>query len=162
MEEIKLNMENLSKEEREQLLKLVEKANKKESKVWVPEPRYIYYLISSEGEITQSIWCGSHPIDKNRYLIGNCFKTQEEAEFALERQKVIVELERFAKEHNDTNKHSCRLLRYDNECSFSSAIGVYNYGAAVIPTFTSDRSAMEAVETIGKDRIKKYYFGVKE
>ena len=30
MEEIKLNMENLSPEEREQLMKLIEKANKKE------------------------------------------------------------------------------------------------------------------------------------
>ena len=34
MEEIKLNMENLSEEEREQLMKLIEKANAQKTKVW--------------------------------------------------------------------------------------------------------------------------------
>ena len=43
MDEIKLNMENLTKEEREQLLKLVEKANRKESKVWKPKYNDKYY-----------------------------------------------------------------------------------------------------------------------
>lgn len=37
MDKITLNMENLSGDEREQLIKLVEKANKKENnKVWKP------------------------------------------------------------------------------------------------------------------------------
>ena len=163
MEEIKLNMENLTKEEREQLLKLVEKANKKEPRVWKPESREVYYYFSSEGYTEQASWYDCQG-DEDSYAIGNCFKTKKEVEFEVEKLRVITELKRFAKEHNDPAMRPCWLLRYDNVCSFSSVIGVgtYNYGAAIIPAFTSESIAMKAVDVIGKDRLKKYYFGVKD
>ena len=44
---ITLNMENLSKSEKEQLMKLVKKANKQENNnVWKPENNEIYWYIS--------------------------------------------------------------------------------------------------------------------
>lgn len=159
-------MENLTKEEREQLLKLVEKANKKESKVWKPQNGEVYYSIEDYG----CIFCsnaveaakGKSLVDKSRYAIGNCFKTKEEAEFALERQKVIVELERFAKENN---KELCPgrywFLMYSNlHSSITASQTCEWYPNGVL--FSSRDIAERAVEVVGEDRIKKYYFGVKD
>ena len=153
MDEIKLNMKNLTKEEREQLLELVEKANKKESKVWKPEESEAYYYIDNCGRIFQNIVCSE--MDDDRYCIGNCFKTKEEAEFSLERKKVIVELERFAKDHNE----DCGLyiLRYAYGKIMADCETGYGLGCV---RFSSPEVAKKAVEEIGADRLIKYYFGV--
>ena len=164
MEEIKLNMENLTKEEREQLLKLVEKANRNESKVWKPKYNDKYYFIDDRGEIIYSFWSGGPDVirmDKDRYDLGNCFKTQEEAEFALERHKVIVELERFTKEHNDPSEIPTWELGYNRkEKAIHSIEYIDNFVSHI--RFTSSNLVDEAIETIGEDKLIKYYFGIQE
>ena len=97
---ITVNMENLSQDERELLLGLNEKANNKESKVWKPGLEEGYYCINKLGRVQYYI-SDDDKADEILYEIGNCFKTKEEAEFALERQKVIIELKRFALENNE-------------------------------------------------------------
>lgn len=171
MEEIKLNMENLTKEEREQLLKLVEKAN---SKVWKPLVGEKYNYISASGDVVENQEHFGHKIDYDRYFIGNCFKTLEEAEFALERQKVIVELERSAKESGFDQSSaqsgvilSCNSLPgIPSESKPRWVISTVRYfpgerlGGSI--AFCSEFEAMQAIQRVGEDRIKKYYFGVKE
>ena len=161
---ITINMENLSKEERDTLLSLVEKANKPVNKVWKPEYDSDYYFIRNNGQICNTNFIKSD-IDKERFILGNCFKTEEEAEFALERQKVITELKRFAIEHNDgeidwnSKIQNIYCLYYrehrgDIEADyFCSRLwdGVF---------FTSKKTAEQAIEAIGEERIKKYYFEV--
>lgn len=162
MDEIKLNMENLTKEEREQLLKLIEKANKQDNKIWKPEDGDIYYFIDSYGDIYYCTW-GSYVTnsefgpDSSKYALGNCFKTKEEAEFALERRKVITELERFAKENN--NPKLVPYQGYHLVCACGEVKAAAFAGAI---TFTDICIAEKAIETIGKDRLKKYYFGIEE
>lgn len=97
---ITVNMENLSQEERTTLLSLIEKANKANSKVWKPEENETYYYLYSYGKIEEDTWDNADE-DRIRYAIGNCFKTRGEAEFATEKLKVITELKRFALEHNE-------------------------------------------------------------
>ena len=161
---ITINMENLSKEERDTILSLVEKANKPVNKVWKPEYDSDYYFIRNNGQICHTNFIKSD-IDKERFILGNCFKTEEEAEFALERQKVITELKRFAIEHNDgeidwnSKIQNIYCLYYrehrgDIEADyFCSRLwdGVF---------FTSKKTAEQAIEAIGEERIKKYYFEV--
>lgn len=166
MEEIKLNMENLTEGEREQLLKLVEKANKKESKVWKPNSYDEYYCNDDEGETRRSTWsspeCRSgRKVDENRYTIGNCFKTEEEAKFACERQKLIAELERFAKEHNE-GRSDIYLLSYDNYLGQFTFVTDFNNLGNALPRFTSPEIIQAAIEHVGADRLRKYYFGIKE
>lgn len=161
---ITINMENLSEEERDTLLSLVEKANKPVNKVWKPEYDSDYYFIRNNGQICHTNFIKSDT-DKERFILGNCFKTEEEAEFALERQKVITELKRFAIEHNDgeidwnSKIQNIYCLYYrehrgDIEADyFCSRLwdGVF---------FTSKKTAEQAIEAIGEERIKKYYFEV--
>lgn len=161
MEEIKLNMENLSPEEREQLMKLIEKANKKESKIWKPELNKAYYYIHDSGTLSDTV-AAAGDWTSSRYAIGNCFRTREEAEFALERQKVIVELERFAKEHNNTAEAPNYFIIYNTmRKEFKITWQVYNF-CKLVQSFTSVEIAQKAIEAIGEERLKKYYFEVKE
>ena len=44
----------------------------------------IYYWIDSEGKVTFDEWVNDD-VDKNHLAIGNCYKTEEEAESALDR-----------------------------------------------------------------------------
>lgn len=163
-------MENLSKEERTTLLSLIEKANKQKNKVWKPEEDEKYYYSYSDGSIEQDTYHDSNVdtyVHEDRYAIGNCFKTREEAEFALERQKVITELKRFALEHNEeeidwnnSNKRKSRLIY--NHCTGRIDVVTDAHllqGASIY--FTSREVAKQAIQTIGEERLKKYYFEVK-
>lgn len=163
---ITVNMENLSQEERSTLLSLIEKANKPKNKVWKPEKGEKYYYSYSDGFIKESTWDNVN-VDKNRYAIGNCFKIKEEAKFALERQKVITELKRFALEHNDKEidwnnieQRKC-FLSYQHDkniifIDFYYSVQIYNI------YFTSEEIAQAAIKEIGEERLRKYYFEVKE
>lgn len=165
---ITVNMENLSQEERSTLLSLIEKANKPKNKVWKPEKDETYYYSYSDGNIEEATWDNLN-IDKNRYAIGNCFKTKEDAEFALERQKVITELKRFALEHNDkeidwSNDDEQKYCLYFNH--ERNRIMINNFYVSQFLSeqiyFTSDTIARQAIKEIGEERLKKYYFEVKE
>ena len=101
-ENITINLEGLNKEEREQLLRLVEKA-KRPKKIWKPECGEWYWYIGSDGQISHCEWANDR-IDRGRYSMGNCFRTKEEAEFAREKQKIKTELQRFADKYNDPDQ----------------------------------------------------------
>ena len=140
----------------------------KESKAWEPKEREPYYYVDSNGEVLGD--CNSnHRVDKDRICLGNCFKTKEEADHMVEKLKVINELKNFALENNeeeiDWNNLSQRkyVIIYDPE---DQNVDVYCYWRTqYIPFnihFTSEKIAQKAIETIGVDRIKKYYFDVDE
>lgn len=169
---IAVNMENLSQGERTTLLSLIEKANKPKNKVWKPEENEKYYYSYSYGSIEFDIFHNSNAsgtyLHEERYAIGNCFKTKEEAEFALEKQKVIMELKRFLLEHNEEEidwsninqyKYYLYFNHYENRICIS-ACTYYTYTQCIY--FTSSEIAQAAIKEIGEERIKKYYFEVKE
>ena len=135
---------------------------------WKPELDDNYYIIFSDGSIDYTNYDCDWD-DKRIMAIGNCFQTEEQAEFMVEKLKVIHELEKFAYENNteeidwnDTNQEKLYLtMNYMDKC-----IDVfYTYSWIYSPSniyFTSKKIAKEAIETIGEERIKKYYFGVDE
>ena len=165
-ETVTINMENLSTEEREQFMKLVEKGNKKKSKVWEPADREKYYYVRSDGEVLHGYYEKCCSFDCSIYSIGNCFRTEDEAKFVAEKIKVTAELKRFAEENND------KELNWDKYSQPKYHL-IYNYESKNIIIdytckhkfnsiyFSSIAIAKKVIETIGEDRIKKYYFEVK-
>ena len=156
MNNITVNMDNLSTDERNTLLKLIEKANKPKGKVWKPEKNEQYYMISDTVNIFETRY--NSDIDDKRHNIGNCFKTSEEAKFALEKQKVITELKRFALENNEceldwNNKYHKYYLYYNYKTGkieivydiFLKTLSVY---------FSSEDIAKQAIEAVSEDRLK--------
>lgn len=163
-ENITINLEGLSKEEREQLLRLIEKT-KRAKKIWKPECGEWYWFIGSDGRINNCEWENDR-IDRGRYSMGNCFRTKEEAEFAREKQKIKTKLQRFADEHNDPDQEEwdeANLHYYigydvskDDLTVTPAAILKGIYGIY----FTSKEIAEDAANKIGAERILKYLFNI--
>ena len=163
-ENITINLEGLSKEEREQLLRLVKKA-KKPKKIWKPECGEWYWFVGSDGQINNCEWVDDH-IDWGTYSMGNCFRTKEEAEFAGEKQKVKTELQRFADKHNDSDQEEWDeanlhyYIEYDvSKDDFTSIPAVLVRRTSEV-YFSSKEIAEDAVNKIGEKRIKKYLFNI--
>lgn len=136
-------------------------------KYWTPKEKEKYFYIEdcigvSDDRNVQA------PIDYCRFNIGNFFKTKIEAEHMLEKLKVIHELQKFAHENNEGEidwidaKQSKFHLVYDYEDKVIRIEQRYVIKFAPDIFFTSYDLAKQAIETIGADRIKKYYFDVEE
>lgn len=122
-----------------------------------------YWYMFGTGEIFDDRWCEVSS-DKARQSIGNAFKTEEEAEFELERLKVIAELKKFAMTREEVNTARNEKSVYTLAFVADDKIDVYSYFTARVSDlyFESDKIAREAINAVGKDRIKKYYFRAEE
>lgn len=137
---------------------------------WKPSFGEVYYYINSNGEIDFSYYSDRTINDKRRvYSIGNYFKTDEEADHMMEKLKIIKELQDLA--FKDSNKkiiwddytQDKYFISYDwlnleifigtTERESSSPFQTY---------FISKKACEEAITKIGKERLEKYYFDIKE
>lgn len=167
-EQITVNLNNLTEEEREQFTKLLGKASEgpnKESRVWKPELDEEYYYINDFISVDIDTWAGCS-IDNERFAIGNVYKTGEEAHFAMERAKVKAELRRYALEHNDPekeawdlkNEHFGLLLKHGEKDIGRTSLKTCQDESTTY--FASASIAHDAIKTVGRERILKYIFGV--
>lgn len=144
------NLEDIKKQIEE--LKMV---TKEQMGRWKPKNGEDYYYISDEGGVYRFEWNDTF-VDKGAYAIGNVFKTEEEAEFEAQRLKMLTELKRYArpfKAYSDNwelyysykfKKIDVRLLMVNQTLN-----ALY---------FDSQERAQEAIDAIGEDLIKKYFF----
>lgn len=124
-----------------------------------------YYYITNDGQIGIAKWQG-RASDFRRLALGNVFKTEKDTECAIEKQKVKMELQRYADEHNDPNK-----IEWDGEkvyCSIGYSVDkddldtVFSFNIRRIGGiyFTSEKIAEDAANKVGAKRILKYLFDV--
>lgn len=132
----------------------------KKKQVW-PQEDDPYYYITDDGDILYGIYDGTLP-DKDRLQFGNIFKTEEEAEFKLEKLKVFQELEQLADDDQPWDSN-CRhyYLEYNYDTNDVELNYCYSLKHTVI-YFKSEESAQAAIDEIGKDSLKKYYFYIPE
>ena len=133
----------------------------KKQDVKVKKPQYgdTVYYINYIGRIRKRTWINDED-DLDMWELGNIFFTEEEAEFAREKKKVEVELERYAKEHNAPTLEDEYFILYDEyneELDYDVWADYIPQGAVV---FTSKQLVFDAIEAVGKERILKYIFGV--
>lgn len=162
----KMGIKNLTEAEEKEFYRLVEKINGKEpdkkQDVKVKKPQYgdTVYYINYIGRIRKRTWINDED-DLVMWELGNIFFTEEEAEFAREKRKVEVELERYAKEHNGPIRSDSFYLLYNNEDGGKLDYDVWSVckpqGGV---QFASKQLVFDAIEAVGKDRILKYIFGV--
>lgn len=161
---LNVNMENLTEEERNQLLALVKKSME-EKKVWKPKDDEIYYYITAIGDIKRKEYYSPSFYDNLCYEIGNCYRTEEEAVVALEKQIITTKLKRFAQEHNDKIDWKNKRWKYCIAYDYTTAKVIYMSAMTSKRNdiyFTSAEIAQQAIDTIGADLLKKYYFEVEE
>lgn len=162
----KMGIKNLTEAEEKEFYRLVEKINGKEpdkkQDVKVKKPQYgdTVYYINYIGRIRKRTWINDED-DLDMWELGNIFFTEESAEFAREKRKVEVELERYAKEHNGPIRSDSFYLLYNNEDGGKLDYDVWSVckpqGGV---QFASKQLVFDAIEAVGKDRILKHIFGV--
>lgn len=160
---LNVNVENLTTEERETLMKLVEKSNKK-SKVWKPEYKETYWSIDSH-QVFNSGWDDCE-VDNKRYECGTCFKTEKEAEEELTRRKMLTKWKRLSveageeeNEWNGANIHRYpffNVVTRDIACNSNTS---HRHGDIYFPT---EESLLAAIKELGEENVKKYILGVRD
>lgn len=138
---------------------------------WEPKKDEEYYIICGDGWIDFNNYDGDY--DNKRFMaIGNCFQTEEQAEFMAEKLKVIHELEKFAFENNeeeidwnDINQAKYHLVGVFGDKGKNYIKICSTFMLKELPFniyFISEEIARKAIKTVGEERILKYYFGVNE
>lgn len=128
---------------------------------WQPKRNEKYYFVTSCGNVGYDDF--DCYIDENRVNFKNAFKTEEEASKILEKIKIIKHLQELSNIKFNENQKSKWCIFYDfdkneltciyNRCCKHSPFEVY---------FASEEDCKKAIETIGEDNLKKYYFDVEE
>lgn len=139
-----------------------EEQKKKETKNhWKPITSEKYFFTYSDGDVDSVIWT-ENKADKGRYGLRNVFRTKENAEFEVERRKIITELQNYADDHNGeiSNLSDAFWIAFD-ENDMSITVETDSYLPPVGAVLFSDAdTAYDAIEAIGEDRIIKYMFGI--
>lgn len=162
-------LEQLKKEFDERTKKLEEIINQKESVVWKPKEFNTYLYINSVGEISYDTWT-NYGADENRYNIGNCYKTDQEARDARDAQIILTRLQRLA---DEMNGEKLRYMDWEKKEVYISVVGCL--GLITIRTrqwseictnacFKTEESAQKALDIVvknfGTDKVKMALSGV--
>ena len=123
-------------------------------------PQYgnTYWCINAYGGVSKEIWDG-YDIEKDMLEIGNGFRTEQEAEFAVEKLKVEAELRKFSRPFMWGGENWILSMGTNKDIFLVYEDDEMNQGAVY---FGDEYKAVEAIETVGKERIKKYIFGVED
>lgn len=162
----KTEYKNELKEIKERLEKL-EAANIEEpqTKRWKPEIGDEYWAHSINGVVSNLNW-RNDVVDKWNYLIGNCFKTEDEAEEYKKKIEYTAQYKNYIEDHNEPIDWENRMQKkfavyYDCD---TKTIGVEQ-----IKTFkdqgtiyaSSEEIIHEAIAEIGEHNFRKYVLEVK-
>ena len=121
-----------------------------------PQNRDKFYYLDLLGEVDWAPWNGRDSHQK-MLKVGNAYKTKEDAEFEAERLNIKAGLKLFSRKFIPNEENWFVYFDHRNGCIAYSSTGVCQY---VLILFKSEEQARKAVEFVGEERIKKYYFGV--
>lgn len=124
-----------------------------------PQGGDLYWIIEDSTEVSRYAWKGDD-FDNQHLPVGNVFRTKEQAEFAAEKLKVEAELRKFSVPFEPMVDNFYMVLDLsDGDIGFWSMVYSKAQGAIY---FESKKTAIEAIQSVGKERIKKYIFGVED
>lgn len=150
-------------EVKEGFLNFLEKPRPKT--VWDLQKGDEYWFVSNCGRVECGIW-NNDGIDETRRCIGNCYLTEEKAEFAFEHKKVIAEMKRLGGTEDmmslGDEYTSKFFILYNHKTKILCIGSCYYVDERPNMYFASKAKAQKAIDTIGEDRIKKYLFYVED
>lgn len=139
--------------------RIAELENQVEQEKEFPQYGDTYWCINAYGGVSKETWDG-YDIEKDMLVIGNGFRTEQEAELAVEKLKVEAELRKFSRPFKEDDYNSfIELYMFDKTLTVDS--NEYWQTQGVI-YFESDEKAQQAIDTVGEERIKKYIFGMED
>lgn len=133
-----------------------------EAKANFPRKGDIYYYIDEDGDIMFEEYDGS-VFDIDVFANGNGYPTEEKAEFEREFRKVKYEMEKCGGVFSDKLNRDEWFMLKRGEGAVVIDVTVTRW---TVPNmwFPDHKSAHKAIETIGDERLLKYWFneGVQE
>lgn len=143
--------ENLVKQGQELLEKMKENQNADASKKvrWKPKDGETFWYIYGDGTIDYGFWTSKNDNLLGRYKLGNCFKTEEEAQKELDR--MIAEQELLDMCGWDGDIVYCVIY---NQISERFDVNLYNTFIPAPYRFASIESAQKAIDTLGAEKLK--------
>lgn len=128
---------------------------------WKPEMDQKYYCLGSDGSVVDDDWCGLS-IDHNRFKIGNCFQTEQEAERVVEYLKALATVRGDATSKFTKGEDNWRVYYsastdclYPDYAHFSIDNGIFG-----LPYFATEKDAERSIEQHRNEWLT--IFGVKE
>ena len=91
-----------------------------------------YWSLSSGGQPEKGLW-GNDELDKTRYIMGNCYRTKEEAESARDKQLALVRVQDKLEELTDVP------LDWDGVPQYKSVL-YYSWEVASFDTHCVEKS----------------------
>ena len=122
---------------------------------WKPTAYDEYYAVS-DGRVMALI-CGEDEVDERYFAVGGIFRVEADAEFALERLKVLAEMQEWAGNWNDQYTICVDPCDGTNLYVFDRLL--WTSGEM---RFATKEDAENCIKAVGADRIKKYYFMIPE
>lgn len=139
------------------------KIYKEPTKNWEPKEGDTIFYITETGRVISGTFLSLLPSDNDKVLFNNAFQTREEAEHMLEKIKIINKL----KELSNIDFYDCETKKYalyysprfksvciqEHNCVKELPFSVY---------FATKEDCQKAIDIIGEDNLKKYYFDVED
>lgn len=122
---------------------------------WKPENGEMYRFIDDSENVAALHWSGDQ-FDLRHFDVGNMFKMNDDAAFAIERLKVLAQMREWAGKWND----SWRIV-YTPPFIVPMSVALKNCSAGEL-RFATQEDAEGCIKAVGKDRLIKYYFGVRD
>lgn len=132
----------------------------KPTRTWKPEFGEKYYYMTTSGNVAQDTFNTS--FDKYRLSFRNVFKTTGEARKMVEKIKIINQLQELSNIKFSENKS--KYFIYYNFRENRVICTETNY-VKIIPfevCFKTREDCQKAIDTIGEENLKKYYFDVED
>ena len=126
--------------------------------IWDLKIKDDYWCISDYDGNVRSTW-DNCTIDNYRRSTGNCFLTEKEAKFQVERRKVEAILLKYGGRRFKNSERNYYLY-YDHEDNLIRKNMVDTCQSQGIIFFDDDKVIDQAIKEAGEDNIKKYIFGV--
>lgn len=133
-----------------------------ESTRWKPELDQEYYHLASDGSVRNDTFDDDFELDQDRFDIGNCFKTKEEAERVVEYLKALAVVRgdatsKFTKGRNNfyvvyDAAYNCLVVK---DKSYYIENGIFG-----LPYFATEEDAQRSIEQHRNEWLT--IFGVKE
>ena len=136
------------------------KVYKEPTKNWEPKEGEKYYYITTSGDVAYNTFNTS--LDEYRLSFRNGFKTVQQARKMVEKIKIINKLRELSNTRSIYNQD--KFIIYYNFQENKVSCGGINY-MKVTPFevyFKTREDCQKAIDTIGEDNLKKYYFDIAE
>lgn len=131
------------------------------SKKWKPENGDRYYFIDGMN-LCNFYTYANDEVDNALLIIGNCFKSEEVAKHMVEKLKIIAKLREFTTVDFNNNPSKNKFAIYYNSLSKEINITTHEY-VRELPFniyFATKEECQKAINEIGEENLKKYYFDV--